>query len=320
MDKITFLLVASILLIFMPITGFSAIEWPRFGPERDVPELSGHTNAVPDAVGPIDGSARLTIFTEGNHFPALLPVVLDEFPAWSRENQGPRINAEEILIVTLPQGMIVDMLLRGGLRMGNAVLSVGLTQPVFPDIVMAGPQALKKLAEAQVVGDDYMVFTRHKGMGLLLNRKAELDGLSLAQLVARQPRVVLATADEPGARAQYRQTLEMLVGEAQMNVLLEKEVVDFPGRLAIQHRDVPYALLQNLADVGLIFGHLARFYAEAFPEQLTWTELPQAEPFGRDIAMAKSVVADSPEREAFLRFFPEAARSGYPPRGFAELE
>ena len=79
MDKITLLLAASVLVIFMPFTSVYAIEWPRFGPERDVPELSGHTNAVPDLVGPVDGSARLTIFTEGNHFPALLPVVLDEF-------------------------------------------------------------------------------------------------------------------------------------------------------------------------------------------------------------------------------------------------
>ncbi|MEM6730342.1 MAG: hypothetical protein AAF658_02230, partial [Myxococcota bacterium] len=60
----------------------AAVEWPRFGPASDSLELRGHVNALPDFVGPIDGSAKLTIFTEGNHFPVLLPLVFDEFPEW----------------------------------------------------------------------------------------------------------------------------------------------------------------------------------------------------------------------------------------------
>lgn len=297
-----------------------AMDWPLFGPERDIPMLTGHTNAVPDLVGPIDGSARLTIFTEGNHFPALLPLVLEAFPGWCEAHGGPAITAADILVVTLPQGMILEALLRGGLRLGNAVLPIGPNKPVFPDIVMAGPGALKKLATAGLVADDFKVFARHKGMGLMLRRQAGIGGLSLAQIAARKPRVVLATSHEPGAREQYRQTLEALLGPAQAAAFLEGEVADFPGRLAIQHRDVPYALLHDLADVGLIFGHLARFYAEAYPQQLTWTELPQAAPFGREIAMAASRAPASAERDAFMRYFPDAARQAYPSKGFAVLD
>ena len=294
-----------------------AVSWPRFGPERGIPALAGHTNDVPDLVGPIDGSARLTIFTEGNHFPALLPLVLDGFPKWCAAEGGPHISSGDILIVTLPQRLIIDVLVRGGLRLGNAVLPIGVDEPVSADVVMAGPAALKRLAAAGVVAGESIVFARHKGMALLMRREAGLDGFPLERVAGARPRVVMATRHEPGARDQYRRTLEALLGAQQASTFLEGEVLEFPGRLAIQHRDVPYALLQDVADVGLIFGHLARFYAEAFPEDLTWTELPRAAPFGRDIALAVSRRAPSMERDAFVRYFVDAARQSYPSKGFA---
>lgn len=295
----------------------SAVEWPHFGTERDIPTLAGHTNTVPDIVGPVDGSARLTIFTEGNHFPALLPLALDEFPHWSARAGGPKLSADDILIVMLPQGLLVRVLARGGLRLGNAVLPVGPDHPVYPDIVMAGPEALETLGRAGIVTDEIEVFARHKGMGLLLRRSAGLEGLSLAEVAARRPRVVMASSEESGARAQYRETLVALLDSGQANALMTSEVVSFPGRLAIQHRDVPYALLQDLADVGLIFGHLARFYAETYPEELAWTELPGAARLGREIAMAPSLGSLSAETDAFMRFFAEAAPRSYPTKGFA---
>jgi hypothetical protein len=103
-------------------------------------------------------------------------------------------------------------------------------------------------------------------------------------------------------------------------MLLAGEVGDFPGRLAIQHRDVPYALRHDLADVGLIFAHLARYYANVCPQQLSWMELPQAKRFGREIALAPTRGRASAACDAFLQFFPEAARRGYPSKGFAVLK
>ena len=297
-----------------------AVDWPHFGPGRDIPMLAGHTNTVPDVVGAVDGSARLTIFTEGNHFPALLPLVLDEFPQWCARTGGPKLTANDILIVMLPQGLLLRVLASGGLRLGNAILPVGPEDPVYPDIVMAGPEALETLGRSGIVTDELVVFARHKGMGLLLRRSAGLEGLSLAEVAARRPRVVMASPEEPGARAQYRETLAAFLDSEQAKALIALEVVSFPGRLAIQHRDVPYALLQNLADVGLIFGHLARFYAEMYPEDLAWTELPDAERFGREIAMAPTRTSPSAETDAFTRFFAEAALRSYPAKGFAVIK
>jgi hypothetical protein len=42
--------------------------------------------------------------------------------------------------------------------------------------------------------------------------------------------------------------------------ILGRETADFPGRLGIQHRDVPFAVANGVADAGLIVHHLALYY------------------------------------------------------------
>jgi len=109
-----------------------SVSWPTFGPERSLPRLDGLTDALPDFIGPLDGSAELTIFTEGNHYPVLLPLVLDAFPAWCKESGACEVDVGKVLIVTLPQPMIVDMLLKGGIRLGNAISPLGAINASFP--------------------------------------------------------------------------------------------------------------------------------------------------------------------------------------------
>jgi hypothetical protein len=127
-------------------SGAQSIPWPSFGPDRGLLHLDGLTDTLSDFVGPLDGSAELTIFTEGNHFPVLLPLVLDAFPTWCKRAQACRVEADKVLVVTLPQPMVVDMLVKGGIRLGNAVVPVGRDQRVFPDFVMGGPEPLRALA------------------------------------------------------------------------------------------------------------------------------------------------------------------------------
>src|SRR5262249_54325311 len=89
-----------------------SVPWPSQGPARGYLHLHGHVDHVPDFVGPIDGSAKLTIFTEGNHFPVLLPLLFNAFPAWCRSTGACQIDPVEILVITLPQPMVVEMLLK----------------------------------------------------------------------------------------------------------------------------------------------------------------------------------------------------------------
>ncbi|MEM6391620.1 MAG: substrate-binding domain-containing protein [Planctomycetota bacterium] len=304
----------------------SWVAWPRYVASESGLDLNGHTNGLPDFVGPIDGSARLTIFTEGNHFPVLLPLVLEAFPAWCAAECGLEVQADELLVVMLPQVMVVQALTSGRITLGNAVLPIG-PGGVYPDVVMGGDGPLTRLAEAGVVRPRATRFAKHRGMGLLVRNdlKGPVDSLEALSGEARGGsgsaiRVVVATPNEAGARRQYRATLEALVGETTADAIFAREVPTFPGRLGIQHRDVPYALLTDQADVGLIFGHLAHFYAEAFPEMLSAVTVEAAAPFGQRISFVRVREAEGLLVECFERFLLEQARTYYPQRGFAGAE
>ena len=314
-------LLAPLLILVTALASVSAtaqsVSWPAFGPLRNLPRFDGFTDTVPDFVGPIDGSAQLTIFTEGNHYPVLLPLVLQRFPEWCRAHQACDADPAGILVVILPQPMVVRMLTEGGISLGNAVLPVGPDKPVFPDLVMAGLAPLRQLRAAGVVEGQARIFAHTLGMGMLLSKTvAGVDDLD--QFSRRINRLIVASPSEPGARQQYRATLAAQLGETATAQLFGHEVVTFAGRLGIQHRDVPYALINDLADGGLIFSHLANFYAAAFPERLRALGVPGAERFGQDIAIVRTTRSHA-LAVSFERFFMEVAPTAYPEGGFAVL-
>jgi hypothetical protein len=314
-------LLAPLLILVTALASVSAtaqsVSWPAFGPLRNLLRFDGFTDTVPDFVGPIDGSAQLTIFTEGNRYPVLLPLVLQRFPEWCRAHQACDADPAGILVVTLPQPMVVRMLTEGGISLGNAVLPVGPDKPVFPDLVMAGLAPLRQLRAAGVVEGQARIFAHTLGMGMLLSKTvAGVDDLD--QFSRRINRLIVASPSEPGARQQYRATLAAQLGETATAQLFGHEVVTFAGRLGIQHRDVPYALINDLADGGLIFSHLANFYAAAFPERLRALGVPGAERFGQDIAIVRTTRSHA-LAVSFERFFMEVAPTAYPEGGFAVL-
>jgi hypothetical protein len=295
------------------------VDWPSYGPSRDLPVLNGITDTLADFVGPIDGSAELTIFTEGNHYPVLLPLALQAFPSWCASTRNCHIDPGKILIVTLPQPMILQILLKGGVRLGNAVIPVGRGERVFPDFVMAGIEPLRQFAAAGITEPTATVFARHRGMGLLVSRQ-RTDVTNLSEFAISIHRFVMASESEPGARGQYQAALTAFLGPEETNALLKRELQTFPGRLGIQHRDVPYAILNGLADGGIIFDHLAAFYARTYPEKLKYIPVPAAERLGREIALAHTTVAHGSLSDPFLKFFIDKARDTYPAAGFTQSD
>jgi hypothetical protein len=130
----------------------------------------------------------------------------------------------------------------------------------------------------------------------------------------------MASASEPGARRQYLASIEALIGEDAARSILSRETVTFPGRLGIQHRDVLQAIAGGYADVGIIFHHLARYFAAAYPQLCALVTVPDAEKFSSTIAMIAAV--DPPRStaaSAFSEFFLGVAREVYPRYGFATL-
>jgi hypothetical protein len=184
---------------------------------------------------------------------------------------------------------------------------------------MGGEQPLRQLADAGIVERHAVIFARHRGMGLLLGRG--LEGVRDLESFGKRARgILLASESEAGARNQYRQSMDSLIGRQAAADLMRREVRTFPGRLGIQHRDVPYAVLNGLADGGIVFGHLAAFYARHYPDRLSYVELAGAERFGQTIAMARTTRSPRPMTGEFERFFRDAARTVYPANGFAAAD
>jgi hypothetical protein len=67
-----------------------AVVWKPIDPApADIPALDGHSDTVPDIVGRLGVPIGLAIFTEGNHFPALLGgEVIEPFRNWARTQRA----------------------------------------------------------------------------------------------------------------------------------------------------------------------------------------------------------------------------------------
>ena len=105
-----------------------------------VPALNGYTDTVPDILGRVGSPIGLAIFTEGNQFPALLSgEVIEPFRAWAlRQPDYAALALDNVVVVTLPQPIIVDMLLGHVISLGNLTLEVSRASGFYPDIVMGG--------------------------------------------------------------------------------------------------------------------------------------------------------------------------------------
>ena len=303
----------------------TAFVWQPMVPSlADVPALNGHTDTIPDIVGRLGSRIDLAIFTEGNHFPALLGGgIIDAFRSWAKSHPDyAAVPLDNIVVVTLPQPMIVGMLLRHAISFGNLTLDVSRTSGFFPDIVMAGATPLKALFKAAMVEGKARLFARNRGPALVIPAGNPLGVHGLGDVARRSDlRIVMASTSEPGARSQYIAALEGLLGQQPTQAILARETVSFTGRLGIQHRDVPYAVASRAAHVGIIYAHLAQYYAATFPQIFAKVMVPGAEQFSSAIAMVRSVDSlRAAGGKAFSEYFLDAARDVYPRHGFATMD
>ena len=79
-----------------------------------------------------------------------------------------RAQLRNIVVVTLPQPMIVGMLLGGGIALGNLTLEVSRASGFYPDIVIGGAAPLTQLHEASIVAE--------RGLRVRPQPRAFIDG------------------------------------------------------------------------------------------------------------------------------------------------
>jgi hypothetical protein len=291
--------------------------------EPGIPAFAGHTDTVPDIVGRIGTPASLVIFTEGNHLMVLLSDdIIGAFPSWAKSQpQYADLNLDNIVVVTVPQPVVVQMLRTGAIALGNLVLDVSRKSGFYPDIVMAGPDPLREVRKLSAIEPQARFFSRNRGFALLVRKGNPFGIYGLVDVARSGARIALPEAvSEPGARARYRSAVDDLIGKPAGDVLFAAETPHFPGRIGIVHRDLPEMVAHGYADVALTQYHLVSYWTRIFPNHFELVPVSGAERFFVNIAFARIL---DPLRaraaKAFEEFFFARAREVYPRYDFARM-
>jgi hypothetical protein len=190
--------------------------WPLVGgAQPGIRTFAGHTNTVLDIVGRVGTPPSLVIYTEGNHLMVLLSKdIVGAFPAWAttQQPQYAHLSLDNIVVVTMPQPIVVQMVRTGAIALGNLTLDVSRASGLFPDIVMGGPAPQRELRKLGVVEAQARYFSRDRGRALLVRQGNPLGIHGLADVARTSARVAQADSVAAGARAGNRAAIETLIG------------------------------------------------------------------------------------------------------------
>jgi hypothetical protein len=285
--------------------------------------FAGHTDTVPDIVGRIGTPPSLVIFTEGNHLMVLLSDdIVGAFPSWAKSQpQYADLDLSNIVVVTVPQPIVVQMIRTGGIALGNLTLDVSRKSGFYPDIVMGGPDPLRQLRKLGVIEPQARFFSKNRGLALLVRKGNPLGIHGLTDVVRTGARIALPDAvEEAGSRARYRIAVDELIGKSAADAFFAAEAPHFPGRLGIVHRDFPEMVARGYADVALTQYHLISYWSRIFPNHFELVPVSGAERFFLKIAFARIIDPLRPRAlRAFDEFFFNRARDVYLRYDFARM-
>jgi Bacterial extracellular solute-binding protein len=285
--------------------------------------FAGHTDTVPDIVGRIGTPPALVIFTEGNHLMALLSDdVVGAFPSWAKtQPQYADLDLQNMVVVTLPQPVVVQMIRTGGIALGNLTLDVSRKSGFYPDIVMGGPDPLRQLRKLGVIEPQVHFFSKNRGVALLVRKGNPLGIHGLTDVARTGARIALPDAvNEAGSRGRYRAAVDELIGKSAADAFFAAELPHFPGRLGIVHRDFPEMVARGYADAALTQYHLVSYWTRIFPNHFELVPVSGAERFFVKIAFGRVVDPLRPRAlKAFEEFFFGRARDVYPRYDFARM-
>ena len=297
--------------------------WPVVTrPQSGIRLIAGHTDTVPDIVGRIGTPASLVIFTEGNHLMVLLSEdIVGAFPAWAKlQRQYADLDLGNVVVVTVPQPVVVQMVRTGGIALGNLTLDVSRMSGFYPDIVMGGPEPLQQLRKLGVLEPQARFFSKNRGLALLVRKDNPLSIHDLTDVARSGARLAQPDIVEAGARARYRAAVDELIGKSSADAFFAAEVEQFPGRIGITHRDVPEMVARGYADVGITQYHLVSYWTRIFPNHFELIPIAGGERFFVKIAFGRVIDPLRPRAlKAFEEFFFSRARDVYPRYDLARM-
>ena len=202
-------------------------------------------------------SARLVVFSDGNHHMAL-EACLQEFIS-----QNPDV--DDIFYATTPPSVIVNLLKNGQLTLGNLTLSRQ------PDVFISPPNIMQQLHDDGLI-ESNQVFMRSRGNVLLVRKNNQKNIQNVADLLRDDVRLFISNpVTEKASYEVYQQTLENMtqaqgIGSEAMKSFLGAPSDNIIFGERIHHREAPQCLYDGEADVAMVYYHLALRYTRIFPD------------------------------------------------------
>ena len=202
-------------------------------------------------------TAGLVVFSDGNHHMAL-EACLQTFCS-----QHPEV--VDIFYATTPPSVIVNLLTRGKLVLGNLTLSR------LPNIFISPIGIMDRLQSDGYV-PAHQAFMQSRGNVLLVRKGNPKEIHGLSDLLREDVRLFISNPlTEKASYEVYEQSLlglaeEYGVSKTSLQDLLSESSTRLVTGKRIHHREAPQSLYDNQADVAFIYYHLALRYTRIFPD------------------------------------------------------
>lgn len=207
--------------------------------------------------------ARLVLFSDGNHHMALaeaLALFRARHPA-----------VDDIFYATTPPRVIVEALRSGALLLGNLKLSVA------PHVFISPAPVLERLRKDGRLRK-HEPFATNRGSVMLLRKGNPKRILDAADLVREDVRIFLSNpVNESVSFEAYATTLRAIAASRGLDYGFLDPAPGASKRLVygdcIHHREAPQCLIDDRADVAIVYYHLALRYVRIFPELFDFVAL-----------------------------------------------
>ncbi len=250
-------------------------------------------------------TSQLRVFSDGNHHMALAET-LESF----------RIDEDLacLFYCTTPPKVYLDWMKAGVIEIGNLRLGV------MPDIVIGPDDILERLVARSVVRR-IEVFAHSSGNSLLVAKGNPQGIWGIQDILREDVRLFLSNpVTESASHQVYRQTLEGAAVADGLDAAVISRRIDSGERIVfgdlIHHREAPQAVADGLADVAVVYDHLALRYTRIFPE--LFEQVPLAKGKGNiTTSYAVGLVDETSTvaQAAFRYFQSEKAQSIYSHHG-----
>lgn len=245
------------------------LPWPDELPRQSAPQAARWQHLPSNRLQDVHGDpadAELVVFSDGNHHMALAETI----QAFGDRH---RLLDHRVLFLTLPPGILLDILRNGGLQVGNLVLRPRPHVMIGPALILDKVAAMGRMVS-------HRGFMGSRGNVLLVRRGNPLGITGVADLWRDGMRLFISNPlRETASFSVYRDALrgiadiQGLDGAGLAHDLEHGSARTVHGD-SIHHREAPVAVTRGEADAAIVYYHLALRYTRVFADRFEMVALP----------------------------------------------